>query len=244
MKRDYVTEAVDSDARLYAYDFDTVLRDYMMQSFQPFLPQGKALELGCYKGDFTQRLAACYADLTVVEAADTLIAETSARVGNKVHFIHSRFEDVALKPEYDAIFLMHTLEHLDDPVAVLRKVNQWLSPKGILFLVVPNANAPSRQIAVKMGLISHNAAVTEGEYDHGHRITYTLDTLERDAKSAGLKIQHRGGVFFKPFANFQFDKLMKTDIVTKDYLDGCYALGMQYPDLCASIYLMCQRGEQ
>ena len=26
------------------------------------------------------------------------------------------------------------------------------------------------------------------------------------------------------------------------YLDGCYALGMQYPDLCASIYLLCGKG--
>ena len=38
-----------------------------------------------------------------------------------------------------------------------------------------------------MGLISHNAAVTPAEAEHGHRCTYTLDTLERDAVAAGLK---------------------------------------------------------
>jgi hypothetical protein len=33
--------------------------------------------------------------------------------------------------------------------------------------------------------------------------------------------------------------LMNTDIISKEYLDGCYKLGMIYPDLCASIYLIC-----
>jgi hypothetical protein len=102
--------------------------------------------------------------------------------------------------------------------------------------------APSRQIAVKMGLITHNSAVTPAEKEHGHRITYTLDTLERDAKAAGLKVVHRSGIFFKAFANFQWDKLLQTDIISKEYLDGCYQLGQQYPELCSSIFLLCKKG--
>lgn len=241
MKRNYIKESKDVKERKYTYDFDTVLRHYMIRSFEPMLPKGRALELGCYKGEFTETLTKYYKDLTVIEAADNLIKEAKLRVGSKAKFINSTFETVKPKDKYDAIFLMHTLEHLDNPVLVLKKIRSWLSDEGRLFLVVPNANAPSRQIAVKMGLISHNYAVTEGEYKHGHRITYGFDTLERDAKLGGLKIIHRGGVFFKPFANFQFDKLMQTDIINQDYLEGCYQLGMQYPDLCASIYLVCTK---
>jgi hypothetical protein len=126
---------------------------------------------------------------------------------------------------------------------VLKRINdEWLADSGRFFLVCPNANAPSRQIAVKMGLISHNTAVTPGEAAHGHHRTYTLDTLERDATAAGLKVVHRTGIFFKAFANFQWDRLLQTDIVSKEYLEGCYQLGQQYPDLCASIVLICQRG--
>ena len=113
---------------------------------------------------------------------------------------------------------------------------------GRFFLVCPNANAPSRQIAVKMGLISHNAAVTPAEAEHGHRCTYTLDTLERDATAAGLKVVHRSGIFFKALANFQWDRLLQTDIISKEYLEGCYKLGHIYPDLCSSIFLVCERG--
>jgi 2-polyprenyl-3-methyl-5-hydroxy-6-metoxy-1,4-benzoquinol methylase len=149
-----------------------------------------------------------------------------------------------LPRRYDNIVLTHVLEHLDDPVGALARMNaEWLADSGRLFVVVPNANAPSRQIAVLMGLISHNAAITPAEAEHGHRRTYSLDTLERDATAAGLRVAHQGGIFFKALANFQWDRLLKTDIISTDYLEGCYRLGQRYPDLCASIFLLCERGD-
>jgi len=150
---------------------------------------------------------------------------------------------VALDRRFDHVVLTHVLEHLDDPVAVLRRVNdEWLSDSGRLFLVCPNGNASSRQIAVRMGLISHNQAITPAEQAHGHRITYTLDTLERDARAAGLQIVHRSGIFFKALANFQWDRLLATDIISPEYLEGCYRLGPGYPDLGPSSFLVCHRG--
>ena len=89
----------------------------------------------------------------------------------------------------------------------------------------------SRQIAVKMRLISYNAAVTPAEAEHGHLRTYsldtldTLDTLERDAVAAGLRVVHRSGIFFKALAHFQLDRLLQTDIINKEYLEGFYKLG-------------------
>lgn len=237
--RNYNQEYQDND-RKYAYDFDNVLRTYMMQTVLNYRPGGKVLEMGCFKGEFTEILTRHFNDITVIEASDELLNYTRDRVAKHVKFIHSTFETFDGGEKYDTIFLMHTLEHLDDPVGVLKKVRAWLTPEGRLFLICPNANAPSRQIAVKMGLITHNSAITPAERDHGHRNTYSLDTLEREAYEAGLTTLHRGGIFFKALANYQFDKLMNTDIISKEYLDGCYQLGMIYPDLCASIYVVCK----
>lgn len=243
-ERNYNDELRDGNESKYAYGFDVdVMHPYMIRAFEPFFRPGSVLELGCARGDFTLRLAKCFDDISCVEASDDAMAEASARVGRRASFINARFEDAVLPRRYDNIVLTHVLEHLDDPVSVLRRVNDdWLDERGRLFLACPNANAPSRQIAVKMGLISHNAAVTTAEAAHGHRCTYSLDTLERDAVAAGLRVVHRSGIFFKAFANFQWDRLMQTDIVSKEYLEGCYQLGQQYPDLCASIFLLCERG--
>ena len=246
-QRDYNKELDDSalsDREKYAYGFDfDVMHPFMVRSFEPFFNEGSILELGSYNGAFTKRLLPYSDDVTCVEASDQAISVARKALGERVTFVEGLFEDVKLPKRYDNIVLTHVLEHLDDPVGVLRRVNEeWLSDEGRLFLVCPNANAPSRQIAVKMGLISHNSAVTPAEAEHGHRCTYTLDTLERDAAAAGLSVVYRTGIFFKALANFQWDRLLQTDIVSAEYLEGCYKIGHLYPDLCASIFLLCEHG--
>ena len=206
MKRNYNDELNDlenSESEKYSYSFDLdVMHPCMIRSFEPFFNKGSLLELGSHMGGFTERFIPYFDDITCVEASNIAIEEARGKFGNKVKFENALFEEVELPDRYDNIVLTHVLEHLDDPVLVLKRVNdEWLSENGRFFLVCPNANAPSRQIAVKMGLISHNAAVTPAEEEHGHRCTYTLDTLERDAVAAGLKVVHRSGIFFKAFAN-------------------------------------------
>ena len=241
--RDYNLESKDVEDRKYAFSFDfDVMHRFMIRSFEPFFRKGSLLELGSFKGDFTKRCLPYFDDVTCVEASDAALAEARQRLGDKVRFVNEVFEKATLPKRYDNIALTHVLEHLDDPVQVLRRINdEWLAANGRLFLVCPNANAPSRQIAVKMRLISHNCAVTSAEAEHGHRRTYTLDTLERDAAGAGLKVVYRTGIFFKALANFQWDRLLQTDIISEEYLEGCYQLGQQYPDLCSSIFLLCEK---
>lgn len=244
IRRDYNRESKDVTDHKYSYNFDyDVMHPFMVKSFAPFFRQGSLLELGSFQGAFTKRLLPFFKDVTCVEASDEAITKARLEIGSAATFVHAVFESVVLPKTYDNIVLTHVLEHIDDPVLVLKRVNEeWLSKNGCFFLVCPNANAPSRQIAVKMGLISHNSAVTRPEAEHGHRITYTLDTLERDARAAGLKVVMRSGIFFKALANFQWDRLLATDIISREYLDGCYDLGQVYPDLCSSIFLLCERG--
>ncbi len=243
--RNYDTETRDAQGHQYAYGFDfEVMHPFMVRSFQPFFRPGNLLELGSFRGDFTRRLLPHFSDITCVEASGEALAVGRSRVGDGARFVHSTFERASLPGRYDNIVMTHVLEHLDDPIGVLRRVNdEWLAEGGRFFLVCPNANAPSRQIAVLMGLITHNAAVTPAEMEHGHCTTYSLDTLERDAAAAGLRVVHRSGIFFKALANFQWDLLLKTDIVSPEYLEGCYELGQRYPDLCSSIFLMCEGGK-
>lgn len=244
--RNYTAETKDNTERKYFYGFDyDVMHPFMLKTFLPHFRKGSMLELGSFEGQFTQRLLPHFDDITCVEASTEAVEKAKTLLnGRKVEFHSELFENVTLPRKYDNIIMTHVLEHVSDPVAVLRRVNtEWLSEGGRFFLVCPNANAPSRQIAVKMGLISHNAAVTEGERLHGHHSTYSLDTLEREARAAGLNVVLRSGIFFKALANFQFDRILQTDIISPEYLEGCYQLGHIYPDLCASIFLLCEKGK-
>ena len=246
MARNYNAESVDN-TRQYAYNFDfDIMHGYMLKSFNPFFKNGSILELGCYQGAFTERLTECFDDITCIEASsDAVLKAKQKEKLAGVTFIESLFEEAVLERKYANILLVHVLEHIDDRVSLLKKIrNEWINEDGVMIVVCPNAYSPSRQIAVHMGLIEHPEAVTPSEEAHGHRKTYSMDTLKKDLITAGFSILYGSGIFFKALANFQWDKLMQTDIITKEYLDGCFELGKKYPELCSSIYYVCGKGKK
>ena len=161
LPRDYNQEWKDLADHKYSYNFDhDVMHPFMVRSFAPFFRQGSLLELGSFQGTFTKRLLAFFQDITCVEASGEALDKARREIGTAATFVHAMFENAVLPKVYDNVVLTHVLEHIDDPVFVLKRVNEeWLSENGRLFLVCPNGNAPSRQIAVKMGLITHNSAV-------------------------------------------------------------------------------------
>ena len=221
--------------------FDARMRGYMLRSFAPRLRGGGALQIGCYHGDLTVLLEQHYASLTIVDAAKRFLDRTRLRLTRTATFHCSLFETLDLAERFDAVFLVHVLEHVIDPVAVLDKIRGVLADDGLAFIVVPNGNAASRQLAVKMGLLEHNAALSRADVKHGHRRVYQLDTLEADARRAGLDLVSSGGIFFKPLANYQFDRLAGGEVISEAYMEACYQLGFKYPDLTASIYAICRR---
>jgi 2-polyprenyl-3-methyl-5-hydroxy-6-metoxy-1,4-benzoquinol methylase len=247
MSRDYDKELEDSTGEAfekYAYQFDyEVMHPFMLRKLKEFRGGGKVLEVGSHFGIFTEKILEQFNDVTCVEISRAAFVELESRIGTRAKLFNAPLEEIQDLGLSDIIILTHVLEHVDDPLQILRQIKSLLSPGGIAFVVVPSATAASRQIAVEMGLISHLTAVTEAERLHGHQRTYTLDTLKRDARDSGLKVLASGGIFFKGLANFQFDLAIPAGIVGKDYLEACYSLGDKYPELCASLYFVGTLGE-
>ena len=136
-QRDYNIEIKDTADHQYAYNFDIdVMHPYMIRSFEPFFNRGSLLELGSFKGDFTKRFLPYFDEVTCVEASDVAVEDAKRKLGDKVKFVNSLFEKVVLPKRYDNIVLTHVLEHLDDPILVLKRINdEWLDEGGRLFLV-------------------------------------------------------------------------------------------------------------
>lgn len=137
-------DSTNSESEKYAYSFDfDVMHPFMVKSFRPFFNKGSLLELGSYKGDFTARLLPYFNDVTCVEASDVAIAEAKNKLGEKVKFVNSLFEKAALPKRYDNIVLTHVLEHLDDPVLILKRINnEWLAEGGGFFSCAPMPMLP------------------------------------------------------------------------------------------------------
>ncbi len=239
MARDFDNEFKDNNERKYAYEFDSVVREFLLDRVCPSLNQeSPLLEIGAYMGDMTAQILERFQQVTVLESSPQLCDHLQQRFTGQISLIRGAVEEVIVQDNFETIFLIHTLEHLDDPVGCLRRISQWLSPRGRLVIAVPNADALSRQIAVRMGLIESNSAVTPGEWEHGHRRTYSIDQLLRDVRQANLRIEDHGGVIVKPLSNRQFDQALELGVVSSDYVKACDELSKEYPHLAATIFVI------
>jgi 2-polyprenyl-3-methyl-5-hydroxy-6-metoxy-1,4-benzoquinol methylase len=220
---------------------DQMFRAAAMRNFKPYIkkPNGCALEFGCSDGFMTSMIASEVDRLTVVDGSKTFINMTKKKIGSKVNFIHSLFENFESEKKFDYIFACYVLEHIKDPIKFLKLAAGLLNENGLLFIVVPNARALSRQLARHMGLLDDLYSLTKNDIAHGHRRIYDRAILNRDIESAGLTQINQGGLILKLLADFQMDQLIKSNILGEKQREGLYKMGLEYPDLSGALFSVC-----
>lgn len=221
---------------------DQVIRGLIVRTFAPYLSTAmNGLQLGYAEGVDTALFAPLLQHLDVVEGNRAFFDAGCADALPDVSMHHNLFETFLPKVEnaYDAVFVVYVLEHVEDPVQLLRLARASLKNKGLLFVVVPNAYALSRQLALHMGLLPSLTDLTPRDIEHGHRRVYDRNALAAHLKSAGLHLVAQGGVMLKILADFQLDQLLQQGILGDAQVDGLYSLGHEYPDLCGSLYAVC-----
>ena len=225
---------------------DQAIRRLIVRTFAPFLrPSGRGLQLGYAEGIDTALLSPRLQSLEVVEGCAAFAEAGRAAALPNVTFHEGLFEEFSIgegAEPYDYVFAIYVLEHVCDVGVVLSMVKSVLAPGGLFFVVAPNARALSRQLARHMGLIEDLKVLTEHDKAHGHRRVYDRVSLNRDLEAGGFRIVTQGGIMLKILADFQLDRLMREKILEEAHIDGLYALGLEYPDLCGSLFAVCDLG--
>lgn len=221
-----------------------VMQELIIQTFEPFMKfkkDARGLQLGCCDKHQLEKLIIKLNKLDIIEGSKKFIEKAQTWTFANVNYIYALFEEY--KPQnnikYDFVFATYVLEHVMDVSMVLQMVKSVLKPDGFLFVVVPNARALSRQLALHMGLISDLKTLTQNDLDHGHRRIYDRVSLNKDLESSGFKIIAQGGIMLKFLADFQMERLIDEGILQQEQIQGLYKLGLQYPDLCGSLFAVC-----
>ncbi len=102
--------------------------------------RGHLLDIGCGTGSFLVFMRSLGWDVAGLESDPKAVQV--AREGHGLKVTEADIEDADL-PEatYDAITMGHVIEHVLNPVQVLRVVFRWLKPGGTLVIRTPNARS-------------------------------------------------------------------------------------------------------
>jgi len=224
-------------------DFYSITKELEAELMLPFLnlkKGGKALELGCGVGESSTHLAPFFSSLVVCDGSETFLMKARDRLKahNHVEFRYALFEEITDENLYDFIAANYILEHVDDVGILLEICYKALKQGGYLFVIVPNAKALSRQLAVKMGLLDSIYTLAENDIKHGHKRIFDIDSFMEEITKTKFDIIAHGGVYVKPLANFQLSQLIDTKILNKNHFKGLKLLADDYPELSGSIYFV------
>ena len=108
------------------------------------------------------------------------------------------FEDFDAKGSYESVVASHVLEHVADPVALLKKLRGYAKR---LIVLVPNAQSWHRKLAAQMSLIPDVYELSERDKIEGHQRVYDRNSLDIDLALAGWEAIQWKGFFLKTLPN-------------------------------------------
>jgi SAM-dependent methyltransferase len=102
------------------------------------------LDIGCGTGWTTNIWKRNGFNVTGLEPSEA--RRTIAWNAYGISMLPNYIEELDSNHTYDVIILRHVLEHLEDPLAMVRKIRSLLRKNGLFVLVVPNINCLGRYI--------------------------------------------------------------------------------------------------
>jgi 2-polyprenyl-3-methyl-5-hydroxy-6-metoxy-1,4-benzoquinol methylase len=234
-------------------DYNSVLVYYQAKACLQYAKSGTLLDLACGEGLMTSFFVDHFTHVVGVDAAGIHLAKAKASLP-KVEFHEALIENFQDQRKFDNVFLLMVLEHVQQPVEILKKAATFLKDDGQMIIHVPNAQAINRRLAVKMGTLTTCEELSPFDINVvGHRRSYTIETLTHDAIEAGLTVSQTGGVFYKMLSTPQMDWFLKNGLWDAghgwgrsgveganwkaEFCRACYELGLEQPEDCNVIFI-------
>ena len=145
----------------------------------------------------------------------------------------SYFENFEPEIKYVAIEMGFVLEHVDDPLLIVNRFKNFLSPEGRIFISVPNAKSLHRLIGQKAGLLDDIYKLSPYDLELGHKRYFDFQILSNLAKESGLRIVDQKGLMLKPITGDQ----MRTLGWNQDIINALLEVGLEYPEIGNCMYI-------
>lgn len=162
------------DRRLFRTLFDLIDPENRKKSFS-------ALDIGGGSGWLLgqARMVEPRLNKTVVVDIDDK-AEVSARAAGHTYFL-GRIEDFTTDEKFDLILMLNLIEHVKDPVGMLKKASAMLAPGGRILIKTPNYDALDARL-----FRHHNWG---GYHCPRHWVLFDPESFRQATQKAGVEIE-------------------------------------------------------
>jgi len=217
---------------LYDFDNEVILKWYPRRIKEFCKESDSMLELGLGHGFTTDSFSQFFSRHVVLDGSPAVIERFKDVFPQcRSEIIETYFEDFYTDEKFDVIMLGFVLEHVDNPVQILKHVKQFLALNGKIFLAVPNADSLNRRLGHSAGMLPDTKVLSENDVLLGHKRYYTVETLAKDINNAGYKVDLMEGIYLKPFTTKQILSLE----LEKSVIDALCEVGVEYPELSCGI---------
>ncbi|ANS76087.1 methyltransferase [Paenibacillus yonginensis] len=174
--KEYRANSLDDDQRRFHH-------------LKKIIQHKKLLDFGCGAGGFLNMAKQLCSSVSGVELDKKINEYLNEFEGLKVY---KSAEDVT--ETYDIITLFHVLEHLSDPIKMLKQLSGMLNNHGRIIVEVPSSNDA-------LLTLYKNEAFSEFTYWSCHLYLFNEQTLSEIATKAGLTVDYITQVQRYPLSN-------------------------------------------
>jgi GT2 family glycosyltransferase/2-polyprenyl-3-methyl-5-hydroxy-6-metoxy-1,4-benzoquinol methylase/tetratricopeptide (TPR) repeat protein len=170
---------------------DSIYYGYVRQEILDLIPLSakRILDIGCGAGRLGEVLKQRQqATVIGVETVPAAAKQAQARLDD---LFEEDIESLQLsdREPFDVVVCADVLEHLKNPLAVLRKIHHWLKPNGRVVISLPNVQ---HHTVVRGLLEGHWTYEPAGLLDETHLRFFTRREMEKMLFRAGFEIEHCG----------------------------------------------------
>ena len=151
---------------------ESFIERMISETLKPFKHES-VLDIGCGSGSHLLLASRLGMDITGIDASPYMLSLARDRLGNKCELKKANAEDIPYEDnEFDLVFLINTLEFLDDPLPVLEEAGR-VAKRGVLIVVFNSFSRYCRWQKI-CGMLRKNL------FSHAH--PYSLWDIKRQIK--------------------------------------------------------------
>ena len=113
--------------------------DRLLKTIKPFIqPKSRLLDIGAGSGIFIQEAAKHGYVATGIEPSEYLVNQAKQ---DGLNIVMGTFPDDCPKEKYDLIFLTDVIEHIANPLPMLKCLPDYLTPNGKVIITTPDVSS-------------------------------------------------------------------------------------------------------